>query len=246
MPAVGARIPSSPVIPPAAMARRSMSARFSLGQLYVAWESIKQRGGLYLIYGDTYVLELAQKMLSRPLLTRTPVVMVDGNNGFDLHLYTRMARHFVRRPAEFLRRIKISRALTCHQIVSLAERVQKTAATHHAPLVVMLAPLATFDDDNVPLFEANKLFHKFKRTLGDLARSGLKVLIACPEPTLKRRPQYLEALKRDAAFRLACERHSPTELMLRLDRPEPFKQIWTLTATTVAPIRYSHQLTLFE
>jgi hypothetical protein len=223
-----------------------MASRFSLGQLYLAWESMKQQGGLYLIYGEAYVLELAQKMLSRPLITRTPVVIVDGNNGFNLYLYTRMAQYFTRRPEEFLRLIKISRAFTCHQMVSLAERVQKTAEKYHSPLVVALDPLATFYDENVPLFEANKLFQQFQHTLRDLARRGLKVLMACPAPAVKQRPHYLEALKREAIFRLACERHNPAELLLRLERPEEFKQTWTLTSTSIAPLRYSRQLRLFQ
>jgi hypothetical protein len=219
--------------------------RFSLGQLYVAWESMKQQGGLYLIYGEAYVLELAQKMLSRPLITRTPVILVDGNNGFNLYLYTRMAQHFARRPEEFLRLMKISRAFTCHQMVSLAERVQKMAEKYHSPLVVALDPLATFYDENVPLFEANKLFKKFESTLRDLARRGLKVLMACPAPAVKQRSQYLETFKREAVFRLACERHDPMELVLRLEQPEEFKQTWTLNAAPVAPLRYSRQLRLF-
>jgi hypothetical protein len=222
-----------------------VAPRFSLGQLYVAWESMKQQGGLYLIYGEAYVLELAQKMLSRPLITRTPVILVDGNNGFNLYLYTRMAQHFARRPEEFLRLMKISRAFTCHQMVSLAERVQKTAEKYHSPLVTVLDPLATFYDENVPLFEANKLFKKFEYTLRDLARHGLKVLMACPAPAVKQRSQYLEALKREAIFRLACERHNPMELVLHLEQPEEFKQTWTLNAAPVVPMRYSRQLRLF-
>jgi hypothetical protein len=246
MPSATVRAPHTPTPSRPTVTSSLMAPRFSMGQLYVAWEAMKQRGGLYLIYGDAYVLELTQKMLSRPLLTRTPVVIVDGNNNFDLHLYTRMAQHFARRPEEFLRLIKISRAFTCHQMVSLAERVQKTAEKHQTSLVVALSPLATFDDENVPSFEANQLFHKLQRIFRDLARSGLKVLLACPETTLKQRPQYLQALKREAIFRLACERRAPTELTLRLERPEPFKQTWTLTSNSVAPIRYSRQLTLFQ
>ncbi|MBZ5554809.1 MAG: hypothetical protein LAO21_18990 [Acidobacteriia bacterium] len=236
-----------PAAVPLPALRPSLGApRFSLGQLYVAWESMKPQEGLYLIYGEAYVLELTQKILSRPLITRTPVILVDGNNGFNLYLYTRMARHFARRPEEFLRLMKISRAFTCHQMVSLAERVQKTAEKYHSPLVVALDPLATFYDENVPLFEANKLFKKFESTLRDLARRGLKVLLACPQPAVKQRSQYLEALKRDAIFRLACEQHTPMEMVLRLEQPEEFKQTWTLNAAPVGPMRYSRQLRLFQ
>ncbi|MBZ5536910.1 MAG: hypothetical protein LAO31_13235 [Acidobacteriia bacterium] len=245
VPIVAARADSPPAALLPALRPSLVAPRFSLGQLYVAWESMKQQGGLYLIYGETYVLELAQKMLSRPLITRTPVILIDGNNGFNLYLYTRMARHFARRPEEFLRLMKISRAFTCHQMVSLAERVQKTAEKYHSPLVVALDPLATFYDENVPLFEANKLFKEFESTLRHLARRGLKVLMACPAPAVKQRSQYLEALKQEAIFRLACERHNPMELVLRLEQPEEFKQTWALNAAPVAPMRYSRQLRLF-
>ncbi len=223
-----------------------MTPRFSLGQLYVAWESLKQQGGTYLIYGEPYVLELAQKMLSRPLLARTPVVIVDGNNSFNLYLYTRMAQYFARRPEEFLQRIKISRAFTCHQMISLIERVEKAAEKYQTPLVLALDPLATFYDENVPLYEANKLFKQLERTLRDLAHRGLKVLMACSEPPLKQRPHYLEALQNLAIFRLSCRRSGANDLTLRLERPEEFKQTWTLTSTTVTPTPYSRQLSLFQ
>jgi len=227
VPAADTRVQNSSAALLPALKPSLMAPRFSLGQLYAAWESMKPEGGLYLIYGEAYVMELAQKILSRPLVTRTPVVIVDGNNGFNLYLYTRMAQYFARRPDEFLRLIKISRAFTCHQMVSLAERVQKTAEKYHTPLVVVLDPLATFYDENVPLFEANQLFKKFESILRGLARSGLKVLAACPIPVAKQRRQYLETLKREAIFRLACERHNTAELMLHLERPEEFQQTWT-------------------
>lgn len=220
--------------------------RFSLGQLYVAWESLKQQGGVYLIYGEPYVLELAQKMLSRPLLARTPVVVVDGNNRFNLYLYTRMAQYFARRPEEFLRRIKISRAFTCHQMVSLVERVEKAAEKYQTPLILALDPLATFYDENVPVFEANKLFRKLERTLRELAQRGFKVLLACADTAPKQRPRYLEDLKNIAIFRLGCRRAQADELTLQLERPEEFRQTWTLSSTAVTPIPYSRQLRLFQ
>jgi hypothetical protein len=220
--------------------------RFSISQLYTIWEAMKQRGGLYLLHGDPYVLELAQKMLSRPLLKRTPVVMVDGNNSFHLYLYTRMAQYFARRPEDFLRPIKISRAFTCHQMVSLMERVSKAAEHHHAPLVVVLGPLSTFGDENVPVFEANKLFKKMERILRDLAHRGLKVVLACPEIPQSRQQPYLESLKRNADFRLSCERPQSMELLLRLERPKQFQQVWTLPSNAPVPLRYSRQLMLFQ
>lgn len=219
---------------------------FSLGQLYVAWEALKQQGGLYLIYGDIYATDLAQKLLARPLFSQTPVIVLDGNNSFNLYLYTRLAKHFARPPEQFLRLIKISRAFTCHQMVSLAQRTRQAAEKYHAGLVVVLGPLATFYDENVPLFETNKLFKKFQGILRDLANSGLKVLLACPEATIQQRSQYLEALKRGAAFRLACERHSTTQLGLRLERPEAFQQSWSLTSPSVIPLRHWRQPPLFH
>lgn len=245
-PTTGAAASTSAQTPSAARRPMLVPPRFSLGQLYVAWESLKQQGGIYLIYGEPYVLELAQKMLSRPLLARTPVVVVDGNNRFNLYLYTRMAQYFARRPEEFLRRIKISRAFTCHQMVSLVERVEKAAERYQTPLVLALDPLATFYDENVPVFETNKLFKKMERTLRDLARHGFKVLLACSDPAPKQRPQYLEALKNTAIFRLGCRRANANELTLQLERPEEFRQTWTLSSSAVTPISYSRQLSLFQ
>ncbi len=216
-----------------------------MGQLYVAWESLQQQGGVCLLYGDPYVFDLAQKMLSRPLLARNPVIVVDGNNRFQIYLYTRMAQYFVRRPEEFLRLIKISRAFTCHQMVSLAERIEKAAQRYQTSLVLMLDPLATFYDENVPTFEANKLFQKFERTLSELSHRALKVLVACPEPTVPERAQYLQTLKRKAIFRLSCRRSNPRELALHLEKPEEFQQTWTLSAAPVAPPP-SQQLSLFQ
>lgn len=232
---------STGVLPPS-----KLTPRFSLGQLYVVWEALKQQRGLYLIYGDTYATELAQKLLARPLLHHSSVIVLDGNNGFNWYLYTRLAKHFSRPPEQFLRLIKISRAFTCRQMLSLAEQTKRAVEKYHASLVVALGPLATFYDENVPTFEANKLFNKFQWTLRGLSHGGLQVLLACPEAAVKQRPHYLEAFKRLAVFQLACERRGPLELELRLERPEAFQQSWTLTIPATPPLRYWRQLSLFQ
>jgi hypothetical protein len=219
--------------------------QFSLGEFYTAWDAVRPHNGIYLIYGDHCATELAQRILQRPLLARNSILIIDGCNDFSVSLYARMAQRFARPTEEYLRSIRMSRALTGRQMVALAERVLQVTEKHKASLVVVLGPLAAFCDERVSQRETDELFKQFQGALRRLAQSGLRLLLACPEATAKNRPQYLEALKQEAVFRLACERCGESRVLLHLEHPEEVRQTWALAPSFGMSVRYSRQMKLF-
>ena len=100
--------------------------------------------------------DLGHAWLMEPLALlalKGPVRVIDGGNRFDAYRLARALRWQGIDPAAVLGRVAISRAFTCHQLAcSLAQDVAPPF-----PLVV-LDFLATFQDENVPLHERQRLF----------------------------------------------------------------------------------------
>lgn len=219
--------------------------RFSLGEFYTVWESVQPNHALVLIYGDHCATELAQRILQRPLLAQDQILIMDGCNDFSISLFSRMAQRLGQGPEKFLRSIRMSRAFTCSEMISLTERVVQVSEKHKPSLVVALGPLTPFYDEKVPHQEADKWFAKFHEKIQRLSGMGIRLLLACPEAPSRKRSNYLEFLKRDAVLRLACERWSDSQVLLHLESPEEFKQSWSLTPSLGLSVRYLRQLKLF-
>ncbi|MDD5541769.1 MAG: hypothetical protein PHX83_01185 [Acidobacteriia bacterium] len=221
------------------------AARFSLGEFYSVWEGIQPENALILMYGDRCTTELAQRILQRFLLAQEPILILDACSDFSIPLFTRMAQRLGQGPEKFLRSIRMSRASTCNQVISLMDRVLEVSRKHKPALVVALGPMTPFYDERVARAEADRWFDKFRDQIHRLSEMGVQLLLACPETPSKRRPNYLEDLKSDALIRLVCERGTDSQVLLHLESPEEFKQSWSLAPNLAPSVRYSRQLRLF-
>jgi hypothetical protein len=87
------------------------------------------------------------------LARKGPVRVIDGGNRFDAYRLARSLRWQGIDPAPVLEGVAISRAFTCHQVASsLAQNIFPPF-----PLI-LLDFLATFQDENVPFHERERLF----------------------------------------------------------------------------------------
>ena len=147
--------------------------------LYEAWQMEKSLSGIFLLYGHSYVLRLSQKLACRILLQAESLMVLDGANVFDPYLVAELSRKAGREPKELLRRIRVSRSFTCHQMLSLIRQVEKAAKQWNNPLLVLLGPLTAFYDESVPSYEAWTLFRSFQKELDRLTQAGFRLLLAC-------------------------------------------------------------------
>ncbi len=105
------------------------------------------------------------------LARKGPVRVIDGGNHFDAYRLARALRWQGIDPVPVLEGVAISRAFTCHQVsCSLAQEFSPAA-----PLIV-LDLLATFQDENVPLHERQRLFQTCLLRLKSFAQ-GAPVLV---------------------------------------------------------------------
>lgn len=153
------------------------------------------KGKLILVYGAFGTARWALLLLEKPLASGRPVMVLDEGNSFDPYLITKMARLRGYEPRRFLRQIRISRAFTCHQMVALLKGAEEAAARFKARHILIPGLLSTFYDEDVPEWEAVKLFGEALVALNALMRSGVTVLTVCHEPLRLTRQTFLRALR---------------------------------------------------
>jgi len=94
--------------------------------------------------------------LMQPLATlaqRAPLKVIDGGNHFNAYRLAKAIRAQGVDPTPILKQVYVSRSFTCHQLAACLASV----STQSFPLIV-LDFLATFQDENVPLYERKRLF----------------------------------------------------------------------------------------
>jgi hypothetical protein len=120
------------------------------------------------------------------LAERCPILVLDGGNGFNAYTVSRA----VQGREDVLRRIRISRAFSCHQMASLLEGISQVPKS-----VVCLDFLSTFFDESLPVRERQRLLEAcllhFTR-LNKLA--NLIVTISPPKVILPETAAFLELL----------------------------------------------------
>jgi len=94
------------------------------------------------------------------LAERGPLTVLDGGNSFNVQVVSRA----VRGREEVLDRIRVARAFTCHQMVSLLV----STPVQQSPILV-LDLLSTFFDENVPLAERQYLLDSCIQRLNALS-----------------------------------------------------------------------------
>jgi hypothetical protein len=142
------------------------------------------------------------------------VILLDGANRFNPYVVSSFARNVLIPPEKLLRRIRIARAFTCHQMATLmGERLALllhartvgaihactpecgvSARRHESPLqrpwVILLGPLTTFFDEDVPEREVRPLFERSLRKVEEMAMGGTPFFLFQPSVSPENTPPF--------------------------------------------------------
>jgi hypothetical protein len=107
------------------------------------------------------------------------VIVLDGANRFDPYMVSSFAKKVSLLPENLLKKIRIARAFTCYQMATLVEErlVSLVGTIHESPLhkpwVILLGPITTFLDEDVPDREVRPLFERALRKVEGMAMEGV-------------------------------------------------------------------------
>ena len=117
------------------------------------------------------------------------VILLDGTNRFDPYMVSSFARRTLIPPERLLKRIRIARAFTCYQMATLmGERLvsllrrEGTAIQPQKPWVIVLGPITTFLDEDVPEREVRPLFERSLKSVEEMAMGGIPFFLFQPNP----------------------------------------------------------------
>lgn len=130
--------------------------------------------------------------LSAELALRGSVTVLDGGNCFPFYRFARLVRSKTFEGAIALKRLFIRRAFTCYQMLELLE---STPALDQPYLV--LDPLATFYDEQVPEREVRRLLDGCLAQLNRLSITA-PVVISLSPPRLPERAHLAEQVCQSA------------------------------------------------
>jgi hypothetical protein len=142
-----------------------MNAVLSLNHLF----SLALSGKSILFFGEA-MSRLSAYLMGQLAVQEKPVTLIDAAQAFDPYLIARMGRHRDRDPRTLLERIHLSRAFTCHQLVTLFCETLPDLNCRD-PLFV-LGPCALFYDEQVALTERRLLFQRVLRSMAALSQRG--------------------------------------------------------------------------
>jgi hypothetical protein len=148
------------------------------------------------------------------------VILLDGANRFDPYMASSFARKAMIPPERLLKRIRIARAVTCYQMATLmGERLVSlvhartvgaihactpecgvSAHRHESPLqkpwVILLGPITTFFDEDVPEREVRPLFERSLKRVEEIAMEGIPFFLFQPSAVSKNNPPTPPLVKR--------------------------------------------------
>ena len=139
---------------------------------FLPWHKMRSlalSGGSILFFGEA-MSRLSAYLMGQLSLQGKSITLVDASQSFDPYLVARVGRLSGTPLRPLLERIRLSRAFTCHQLVTLlcetlpGKRVE-------GPLFV-LGPGLLFYDEQVPLKERQALFRQVVRSLVALKERG--------------------------------------------------------------------------
>ncbi len=117
------------------------------------------------------------------------VVVLDGANRFDPYVVSSFAKKASILPESLLKRIRIARAFTCYQMATLVEekliallRQEEGISQTHKPWVILLGPITTFLDEDVPERETRLLFERMLRKVEEMAMDSVSFFLFQPSP----------------------------------------------------------------
>jgi len=107
------------------------------------------------------------------------VIVLDGANRFDPYIASSFARKALIPPERILKRIRIARAFTCYQMATLMEERLGSflKEEEEKPWVIILGPLTTFLDEDVPEREVQPLFNRCLKRVEEMAMEGIPFLL---------------------------------------------------------------------
>ena len=115
------------------------------------------------------------------------VVVLDGANRFDPYVVSSFAKKASLSPESLLKRIRIARAFTCYQMATLVEekliallRQEEAISQTHKPWVILLGPITTFLDEDVPERETRPLFERMLGKIEEMAVNGISFFLFQP------------------------------------------------------------------
>jgi hypothetical protein len=117
------------------------------------------------------------------------VIVLDGANRFNAYTVSSFARRTLIPPEKLLKSIRIARAFTCYQmatlmgeqLISLLRREEATELLQRR-WVILLGPLTTFLDEDVPEREVRPLFERSLRKIEEIASGGVPFLLFQSNP----------------------------------------------------------------
>jgi hypothetical protein len=117
------------------------------------------------------------------------VVVLDGANRFDPYVVSSFAKKASIPPENLLKRIRIARAFTCYQMTTLVEeklialfRQEEAINQTYKPWVILLGPITTFLDEDVPERETRPLFERMLKKIGEMAMNKVSFFLFQPNP----------------------------------------------------------------
>jgi len=139
---------------------------------FLPWHKMRSlalSGGSILFFGEA-MARLSAYLMGQLSLQGKSITLVDATQSFDPYLVARVGRLSGTPPRTLLERIRLSRAFTCHQLVTLlCETLPGQKA--EGPLFV-LGPGVLFYDEQVPIRERQALFRQVVRSLVILKERG--------------------------------------------------------------------------
>jgi len=109
------------------------------------------------------------------------VLVVDAANAFDPYRLVREARGRGISRAAALRRVRVARAFTSHQLVRLLKE-EFPEELEPLSLVLVLGPVSLFYDEQIPLAERRRLFMNLVDILAAYKARAPLLLLQPPRP----------------------------------------------------------------
>jgi len=121
------------------------------------------------------------------------VLILDAGNRANPYLLSKELRRMTIDPFAALKRIRIARAFTCHQVVALLEQTLESGRPRQPLLVLDL--LSTFYDESVSVIESRRLLENSLRLLALLNQAAPVVVSArLPHDDFPQRRDFLPRL----------------------------------------------------
>jgi len=229
----------------------SQSSLFEVSESETAWQEIvtpaameavaQNQGQLIAFHGHRGLFALGHYLLAWRLVQEESVLLVDGANLIDLPLILRFTRGLQIDARALLSRIHLSRAFTVHQLEAvIGDRLEAAMKEYQSRLCFISGLLDAFQDEELPQWEATRIFRRLLETLRRLANQGHRVIVLAPDPpvpSMKRK--NLAPMITNVANRSFALKDEKGRLVLLDQTQNAGDKKWVLPAIQVRMHRYS-------